>query len=98
MGDIVRHACFTDLRIDGGRVHHVLTSPTGPSVTLWAQEVFGWVQIFVTPHFPSAEPGELAIAIEPMTAPPNALRSGVGLRWLESGEEWTLTWGITLAA
>ena len=37
-----------------------------------------------------------AVAIEPMTAPADALNSGVGLRRLNPGETWTLEWGITL--
>ena len=35
-----------------------------------------------------------AIAIEPMTAPPDALNSGEGLRWLEPGERAEFRWGI----
>ena len=29
-----------------------------------------------------------------MTAPAEAFNSGRGLRWLDPGEEWQLTWGI----
>jgi len=35
-----------------------------------------------------------AVAIEPMTAPADALNSGAGLRWLKPGESWTVRWGI----
>ena len=35
-----------------------------------------------------------AVALEPMTAPPDALNSGTGLIWLEPGESWTSSWGV----
>lgn len=38
-----------------------------------------------------------AVAIEPMTAPPNAFNTGVGVRWVEPGEQWSLGWGIQYA-
>ena len=34
------------------------------------------------------------MAIEPMTAPPDALNSGDGLRWLSPGDTWEARWGI----
>ncbi|GAA3860046.1 aldose 1-epimerase family protein [Leifsonia kafniensis] len=36
-----------------------------------------------------------AIAIEPMTAPANAFNSGAGLRWLQPGDRWSVSWGIS---
>jgi aldose 1-epimerase len=57
-----------------------------------------YVHVFTPPEFPGAaadgrSPGQ-AVAIEPMTAPADAFNSGAGLRWLESGESWTVRWGI----
>ena len=40
----------------------------------------------------------LAVAIEPMTAAPNALNTGLGLRWLEPDENWVVRWGIRYTA
>ena len=54
-------------------------------------ENHAFVQVFITRDFPGTP---LAIAIEPMTAPPNAFNTGEGLRWVEPGETWTLGWGI----
>jgi len=35
-----------------------------------------------------------AVAIEPMTCPPNALRTGTGLIELQPEEQWQASWGI----
>jgi aldose 1-epimerase len=71
-----------------------VTAPDGRSVELWQGDDYRYVQVFVTRIFPLE--GELisAIAIEPMSAPADALNSGKGLRWLEPGETWELSWGI----
>jgi aldose 1-epimerase len=71
-----------------------LTAPDGSSTTLWADPAFGWVQGYAPSAFPRpAGPGP-AIALEPMTAPPDALNSGTGLIWLEPGESWSGSWGV----
>ncbi|MFF3601708.1 aldose epimerase family protein [Kitasatospora indigofera] len=92
--EIVSHACFTELERREGRLHAELTAPDGRGVRLSADPDFGYVQIYVTPDFPTDAGHTTAIAIEPMTAPPNALRSGEGLRWLAPGETWELGWGL----
>lgn len=71
-------------------VRHRLAGPDG-EVVVWAEPAFGWVQIFTPPSFPGRG---RAVAIEPMTCPPDALNSGVGLITLGSGETWTGSWGI----
>jgi aldose 1-epimerase len=38
-----------------------------------------------------------SLGLEPMTAAPNAFRSGLGLRTLQRGESFTSAWGITPA-
>ncbi|MGK9147089.1 aldose 1-epimerase family protein [Plantibacter flavus] len=79
-----------------GRFHHRLTSPVGDVVELWADESFRYVQVYTPSNFPKAGGPGVAVAIEPMTAPADALNSGTGLRWLEPEERWTLSWGIRL--
>jgi len=76
---------------------HRLTAPDGSFVELWQHDDFAYVLAFATP-FPTAASERLGIAIEPMTAPPNAFNSGQGLRWLEPGERWELDWGIRYSA
>jgi aldose 1-epimerase len=38
------------------------------------------------------------LAVEPMTAAPDMLRSGDGLVVLDPGQEWSGTWGISPGA
>ncbi|MEO6505956.1 MAG: aldose 1-epimerase family protein [Terrimesophilobacter sp.] len=76
---------------DGAVARHTLRSTDGRMLTLWQDASFGYVQAFTTRQFPGRE---LAIAIEPMTAPANAFNSGDGVRWLEPGQSWSATWGV----
>lgn len=71
-----------------------LTAPDGSTLVLWQGDDWGHLHIF-TPHgFARADGPGLAIALEPLTAPADALNSGTGLRWLESGEHWQGAWGV----
>ena len=96
VGDLRADACLTDLASSGGLVEHRLTAPDGSSLVVWADEVFGWVQVYSPDNFPG--PGQpdqrVAIAVEPMTCAPDALNSGHGLLWLEPGATWTASWGL----
>ncbi|PRA82516.1 aldose 1-epimerase family protein [Microbacterium sp. MYb66] len=95
LGDLALDTGFTDLSRDAdGRVRHSLTAPDGRRVTLWQGEGFDYVQVYTTPAYPGQS---LAVAIEPMTAPADALNSGLGIRRLAPDETWTLRWGITYA-
>jgi aldose 1-epimerase len=78
---------------DGGSVH-TLRSPDGRTVSLWADESFGFVHVFITREFPRAEQFVTAVALEPMTAPADAFNNGVGLRWLAPDETLSASWGI----
>lgn len=81
---------FGDCALTDGLVRHTLTGPDG-GVELWADPAFGWVQVFT----PDDMPGHgRAVAVEPMTCPPDALNSGTDLQILEPGESWTGRWGL----
>jgi aldose 1-epimerase len=58
---------------------------------LWFDDSFKYVQLFTGDH-PAVRRGGLAV--EPMTCPPNAFRSGEGLIALEPEEEFVARWGI----
>ncbi|MHB1171216.1 MAG: aldose 1-epimerase family protein [Lacisediminihabitans sp.] len=77
-----------------GISRHILTAPDGRFVELWQEAAFGFVQVFTTREFPTAVGPGLAVAIEPMTVPPNAFNTGQGLRWLEPDERWSVSWGV----
>lgn len=79
------------------RVVATLTAPDGRRVSLWQDENHGYSQVFTTRSFPKDGGLGLAVAVEPMTAPPDALNSGLGLKWLEPGETWSVEWGIQYA-
>lgn len=89
------HLCLTGLDSADGIVAHRLAGPKG-AVTLWADADFAWVQVYVTREFPGPSGPRTAVAVEPMTAPPNAFNSGTGLRWIEPGGRWRPRWGIRL--
>ncbi|GAB3461758.1 aldose 1-epimerase family protein [Actinophytocola sediminis] len=74
-----------------GLVRHTVTHDGG-GVEVWADAAFGWVQVFTPSAFPGR--GGRAIAIEPMTCPPDALNSGTDLIVLPAGETWSGRWGV----
>ena len=86
---------FTAMVADDGIITHRLIGPAG-TTELWTGLDFGWVQAFTAdPAHEQAYPGRgRAIAIEPMTAPPNTLASGIDLIVLEPGQVWTGRWGL----
>lgn len=75
-----------------GLVRHTLTHSAG-GVEVWADPVFRWVQVFTPPEYPGK--AGRAVAIEPMTCPPDALNSGTDLLHLQPGHPWAASWGIT---
>ncbi|HEX4722503.1 MAG TPA: aldose 1-epimerase family protein [Pseudonocardiaceae bacterium] len=86
---------FGDCRPEqDGLIHHRLLSATG-GVEMWADPDFRWVQVFTPNEFPDPEGGtKTALAIEPMTCPPDALNSGIDLITVVPGENWSGRWGL----
>jgi len=78
-----------------GVTRTIVAAPDGTSTTLWQHAEWEWLQVFITRIFPTPEGLSTAIAVEPMTAPADALNSGLGLRWIEPGASWSGSWGIT---
>lgn len=97
IGDTALDTAFTDLeRLPEGTVEVGLRRAE-EAVTLWMDEAHRWVQVFAGRRA-AGEPLRTALAVEPMTAPPNAFRSGEDLLVLaaagESGDRRTFSWGI----
>ncbi len=94
LGDLSLDTAYTDLEPDGdGRVRVLLGSRDGTRTELWTQEPARWVQVFTGDGL-APDRRRRGVAVEPMTAPANALATGEGLTVLEPGRSLTLVWGI----
>ncbi|PZE27206.1 aldose 1-epimerase family protein [Curtobacterium sp. MCBD17_028] len=95
VGDSDLDTAYTDVAADAEGVRRTtVRAADGDGVELWQDASFPYVQVFTSREFPRGDGVGLALAVEPMTAPANALNSGEGLRWLEPDEAWTGSWGI----
>jgi aldose 1-epimerase len=84
---------FTDLERDGDGLASVeLRDSSGSGLTLWVDQSYPYLMLFTGD--PLADVARRSLAVEPMTCPPNAFRSGKDLIRLEPGESFTGTWGI----
>ncbi|HEU5426715.1 MAG TPA: aldose 1-epimerase family protein [Actinocrinis sp.] len=78
--------------LDGiGRVR--LSEPGGGAVTLWMDRGLEWIQVFTADPL-DGERHRAAVAVEPMSCPPDAFNSGTDLIRLESGVAVGHRWGI----
>ncbi|HLY85241.1 MAG TPA: hypothetical protein VKO84_01835 [Gaiellaceae bacterium] len=90
-----------DLELNGGRIgarrlDETRHEPGGwrvevGEVTVWGDEAWPWMQVF-TGDLPDIR--RRGLAVEPMTCPPQAFRTGEGVIRLEPGERWSGEWGI----
>lgn len=85
---------FTDLeRDDDGLARTELRDPqSGRALSLWLDQSYGYLQLFTGDALASVN--RRSLAVEPMTCPPNAFRTGEALTVLEPGESTTAAWGI----
>jgi aldose 1-epimerase len=85
---------FTDLeRGDDGLARVELRHPDGETkVSLWLDESYPYLTLFTGDTQPSVD--RRSLAVEPITCPPNALRTGESVLVLEPGESTTSVWGI----
>ncbi len=89
------HALTGLARDSGGRARALLRAADGREVELWAGPGYDWLQVFTGDPLPP-ERRRRALAVEPMTCPPNALASGSGLLVLEPGDAVTHSWGLAV--
>jgi aldose 1-epimerase len=94
IGGTVLDNAFTELeRASDGRARVLLDDVDGNSgLTLWVDESYPWVMVFTGDPLPDV--ARRGIAVEPMTCPPNAFRTGESLIRLEPGDSTASTWGI----
>jgi aldose 1-epimerase len=95
IGEAVLDTTFGELGYDAdGGSSVTIAAPDGSAkVDVWADGNFKWWQIFTgdTLH---GERFRRSVAIEPMTCPPDAFRSGRDLIVLAPGQTWSATWGV----
>ena len=86
--------CYTGLQHDArGETGVELSGPDGRRVTIWMDANFGWVMVYSGETL-VPERRRQGLAVEPMTCPPNAFRTGDGLRVIAPGEAFEARWGV----
>jgi aldose 1-epimerase len=95
IGSTTLDHAFTDLvRDEDGLARVELRDPDhGTSVSLWVDESYPYLMLFTGDTLPDAR-RRRGLAVEPMTCPPNAFRTGDALIRLDPGGSLTSTWGI----
>lgn len=88
--------CFSEIARDADGVARVLLwgASGEPSVTLWMDASFRYVQVF-TGDTLAEHRRRRGLAVEPMTCPPNAFGSGIDVVRLEPGQQFEGAWGLT---
>ncbi len=98
MADVQINHGFTDLVRDADGVATVgLRDPgTGRGVALWVDRHHPWLQLYTADDVPAR--ARRSVAVEPMTANADALRTGEDLLTLapagEAGDEVSVSWGV----
>lgn len=93
IGTTALDTAFTGLTRDSGGRAWARLSGGGTTVALWAGPGFGWLQAFTgDPLGPDRR--RRALAIEPMTCPPNAFVTGTDLLTIAAGDSVTHQWGV----
>jgi aldose 1-epimerase len=65
---------------------------SGAGIALWVDESYRYLMLFTGDPLPDVD--RRSLAVEPMTCPPNAFRTGDHLVRLEPGGSVTTAWGI----
>jgi aldose 1-epimerase len=94
IGEARLDTCFADLERDGDGRARVRVAAGGREAILWAGPAFSYLMLF-TGDTLAAGRRRQSLAVEPMSCPPDALRSGEGVIRLEPGEPFSADWGIS---
>jgi aldose 1-epimerase len=93
LGDTQLDHAFTGLARDfDGRAWARLSGDRA-QVAFWAGEGYQWLQVFTGDGL-EPDRRRRALAIEPMTCPPNAFASGTDLLILQPGDSVMHSWGL----
>ena len=83
-------------RDDQGLAVARLEDPEGRrAVDLWVDESYRYLMVYTADRVGRPERRRTAVAVEPMTCPPDAFRTGTDLIELDPGEKWMGRWGMT---
>jgi aldose 1-epimerase len=94
LAELQLDTAFTDLARDSsGRSQVRLLADDGRGSELWVDSAYPWIQLFTGDTLAPAR-RRRGLAVEPMTAPANAFRSGADLIRLEPGESAEASWGL----
>lgn len=87
---------YTNLqRESDGRAWVCLSGPAGEGgVNLWMDDRFNYLMVFTGDTIADPTRCRTAVAVEPMTCPPDAFRSGRSLIVLNPNEQWDASWGL----
>jgi len=97
IGERLLDTAFTSLRRDGsGRATVILADGSAARrVSVWMDSACTHLMIFTGDTVSDPARRRRGLAVEPMTAAPDAFNTGDGLRVLEPGQRLEATWGIT---
>ena len=85
---------YTELiRDDSGLVTVTLEDAKGGEIELSLDRNFPYLQIYTGDHLEKGH-RRTSVAVEPMTCPPDALRSGKDVVVLEPGQHWAGSWRL----
>jgi galactose mutarotase-like enzyme len=96
VGPVVLDTAYSALERDGdGRAQATIDAPGGErGALLWVDQAFGYLMVYTGDTLAEVHRRRRAVAIEPMTCPPDALRGGRDVVILEPGRPWSARWGI----
>jgi aldose 1-epimerase len=94
IGGTVLDNAFAELERDGdGRARVLLDDVAGGAgLTLWVDESYRYLMLYTGDSHPDV--ARRGLAVEPMTCPPNAFRTGESVIRLEPGESLASSWGL----
>ncbi|MEU8658038.1 aldose 1-epimerase family protein [Actinoplanes philippinensis] len=95
IGDLVLDTTFGDIDFDADGITTLTLAGPGAErpIVVWADEKFRYWQVFTADTL-HGERFRRSIAVEPMTCPPDAFRTGRDLTVLAPGSTWATSWGV----
>ena len=96
IGSTQLDTAFADLVRGGdGRAAARLDDPVaGGFVELWVDQGFRYLMVYTADQVGDPHRRRKAVAVEPMSCPPDAFRTGADLVELEPGASWQGSWGL----